>query len=275
MKKAIAILFFLFGFSNFVESQNNFDVNINGLAVGDSIRVIIQKGVENQYQLWAKNIDDSPVSVTFDLSEGQWALFLDGTGYYYPSSMLVDIPDDTSATYTLTPANGEDYNYIWQNDDSFVGHATQVYINEPTEIIVINDTVPVPDDYSSIKLRNEYGIVLSDDEEPWSMDDSYRLYKMFESLPFNPYGEGSEVDFESGENVRGIFTLSNDLLDQDLELSTVDGIKNARVGKDAFTYATPQIVTIDGIKGKFYSKRLYKAVVNFITDFASNDEMVN
>ena len=84
---------------------------------------------------------------------------------------------------------------------------------------------------------------------------------MFESLPFNPFGENNEVNFESGENIRGIFTLSNDILDQDLEVSVVDGIKNARVGKDAFTYASPQIVTIDEIKGKFYSKRLYKAVL--------------
>ena len=265
--------FLLFINSSF--SQNNFDVNIEGLAVGDSIRVIIQKGVESQFQEWALNIDDNPVSVSFDLSEGQWALFLDGTGYYYPSSQLIDVPDDVSATYTLTPATGEDYSYTWQDDDSYVGHATQVYINEPTEIVVLNDTVPVPDDYSSIKLRNEYGVVLSDEEEPWSTDDSYRLYKMFESLPFNPFGEGSEVNFETGENVTGIFTLSNDILDRDLELSTVDNIKIARVGKDAFTYATPQIVTVDGIKGKFYSKRLYKAIVNFITDFASNDEMVN
>lgn len=262
-------------FLNSSISQNNFDVNIEGLAVGDSIRVILQKGVESQFQEWAVNLDDNPVAVSFDLSEGQWALFLDGTGYYYPSSQLIDIPDDTSATFTLTPASGEDYSYTWQDDDSYVGHATQVYINEPIEIIVLNDTVPVPDDYSSIKLRNEYGIVLSDEEEPWSMDDSYRLYKMFESLPFNPFGEGNEVDFESGENVRGIFTLSNDIIDRDLELSIEDDIKIARVGKDAFTYATPQIVTIDGIKGKFYSKRLYKAIVNFITDFASDDEMVN
>jgi hypothetical protein len=40
--------------------------------------------------------------------KGSGALFLDGTGYYYPSSQLIDIPDDTSATFTLTPASGED-----------------------------------------------------------------------------------------------------------------------------------------------------------------------
>ena len=143
-------------FLNSSISQNNFQVNIEGLAVGDSIRVILQKGVESQFQEWAINVNDEAVAVNFELGDGQWALFLDGTGYYYPSSQLIDVPDDTSATYTLIPATGEDYSYTWQDDDSYVGHATQVYINEPTEIVVLNDTVPVPDDYSSIKLRINY-----------------------------------------------------------------------------------------------------------------------
>ena len=75
---------FFFYILNSSISQNNFQVNIEGLAVGDSIRVILQKGVESQFQEWAVNVDDNPVAVSFDLSEGQWALFLDGTGYYYP-----------------------------------------------------------------------------------------------------------------------------------------------------------------------------------------------
>ena len=46
-------------FLNSSISQNNFDVNIEGLAVGDSIRVILQKGVESQFQEWAVNLDDN------------------------------------------------------------------------------------------------------------------------------------------------------------------------------------------------------------------------
>ena len=47
------------------------------------------------------------------------------------------------------------------------------------------------------------------------------------------------------------------------------------VSQSAFTYANPQIVKLDGIRGKFYSKRLYHAVVSFITDFANNEEVLN
>ena len=274
MKYYLYLLTFLV--FNFSFSQSSFSVYVDGLVVGDSARVIMQQGVENRIQKWVKRIDETnPVQVDFEVGSGQWALFMDATGYTFPSSTLIQIPEEVSATYTLTPLLNDDYTYTWQDDDSYVGHATQVYVNEPAEIIVINDTVAVPSDYSSIKLRNEYGVVLSNEEEPWSIDDSYRLYKMFESLPFNTFGENSVVDYVNGDNVRGVFTLSNNILDQDLILTTVDGIKNGRIGIDAFTYADPQIVTIDGIKGKFYSKRLYHVVVNFLTEFASNDEVVN
>ena len=271
------ILYFItFLIVTFSFSQSNFSVYVDGLVVGDSARVIMQKGVENSIQKWVKRTDESStVQADFQVGNGQWALLMDATGYTYPSSTLIQIPEQTSATYSLTPMLNDDFTYTWQDDDSYVGHATQAYVNEPSEIVIINDTISVPSDYSSIKLRNEYGIVLSNDEEPWSMDDSYRLYKMFEALPYNTYGEGSVIDLQSGEDVRGIFTLSNDNIDQDLTITTVDGIKNGRVGIDAFTYAEPQIVTIDGIKGKFYSKRLYNAVVNFVSNFGSESGILD
>ncbi len=255
-------------------AQNNFDVTIEGLIPNDSIRVIAQKSVELRYEQWISSTTSS-ATASFNLGNGEWAIFLDATGYYFPPAQVVTIPDETSVSFELIPASGNNFNYTWQDDDSYVGHATQVYINEPTEIVVLNDTVPVPDDYSSIKLRNEYGVVLSNAEEEWSNDLSYRLYKMFESLPSNPFGEGSIVDFESGENLVGVFTLSNLMLADDLEITTVDGVKNGRVGIDAFTYANPQIVTVDGIKGKFYSKRLYRVVVNFLSNFGADDAIIN
>ena len=258
----------------YVFSQNNFDVSIQGLIPNDSIRVIAQKSVELRQEKWVSSTT-SQATVSFDLASGEWAIFLDATGYYFPTAQVVNIPNETNTSFELIPATGNNFNYTWQDDESYVGHATQVYINEPTEIVVLNDTVPVPSDYSSIKLRNDYGVVLSNAEEVWSNDLSYRLYKMFESLPSNPFGEGSGVNFESGENLIGVFTLSNLVLADDLEITTVDGVKNGRVGIDAFTYANPQIVTVDGIKGKFYSKRLYRVVVNFLSNFGADDAVIN
>ena len=54
-------------------------------------------------------------------------------------------------TITLTPATiGSTYNYTWQDDSSFVGHAQQAYINDKVEINVLGKAEKVPDDFNAI-----------------------------------------------------------------------------------------------------------------------------
>jgi hypothetical protein len=266
--------FFLLLLSPFLFSQNNFTVNVNNIKDGDSVRVIVQKSSESLLKKWI-NASDSPTAAVFSLSEGSWAVKLDATGYTYPSQQVVSIPNDTAITFGLTEATDGNYSYNWRDDGSAAGHATQSYVAEPTEIVVINNTVSVPTNFSSIKLRTEYGVILSDDIEPWSNEDAYRLYKMFANLPDNPYGEGTKVDYSSGENVRGVFYLSEDEIYEDISIQEIDGIRYATVSQSAFTYADPQIVKLDGIRGKFFSKRLYHAVVNFVTNFAQDVQALN
>ena len=256
-------------------AQAQFTVNVDGIKENDSILIIVQKSSEQLLKKYANYNNGNTASVDFTLDNGDWAVKLDATGYTYSSQKVVEIPTVTSVLFTLTEATGGNYSYNWVDDGSAAGHSTQSYIAEPTEIIVLNDTVSVPTDFSSIKLRTEYGVVLSDSIKPWSKEDSYRLYKMFANLPYDPYGEGSEIDFSTGDNVRGVFMLTDDELSDDITINNGNGIPYATVSQSAFTYANPQIVKLDGIRGKFYSKRLYHAVVNFITDFANNEEVLN
>jgi VCBS repeat-containing protein len=273
MKKIIFIYLF---FCSITYSQNNFNVTISGLKVNDSVRIIIQKSSEIIVKKWVKQSGSSSITSSFNLSGGVWAVKLDATGYSYPSQKVVNIPADTSINISLTPLLNSDYTYTWKDDDSAAGHATERYTNEPAKIVVLNDSIKVPTNFSAIKLRTEFGIILSNEIETWSSEDSYRLYKMFSNLPGYQYrGEGQIVDPESGTNIRGVFKLTKDQLPNDLIITKINGIDYGTVSQSAFTYAEPQIVTIDGIKGKFFSKRLYHVVVNFITDFANNENTVN
>ena len=246
-------------------------VKVDGIKENDSITVIVQKGAEQLYKKYAKYNNGNTSSVDFTLDSGEWAVKLDATGYTYPSQKVIEIPTVTSVLFTLTEASQGNYSYNWVDDGSAAGHSTQSYIAEPTEIVVLNDTVNVPTDFSSIKLRTEYGVVLSDSIKPWSKEDSYRLYKMFSNLPYDPYGEGNSIDFAAGENVRGIFMLTDQELNEDITINNSGEVPYATISQSAFTYAEPQIVKLDGIRCKFFSKRLYHAVVNFITDFANNE----
>ena len=270
-KKKLTLTFIFFAFTCLY--SQNFTVNVENLKAGDSVLVIAKKGVGSLLKKWI-NSTDNPNAASFNLENGDWAIKIEAARYTYPSQKVVSIPNDIAATFALTEMLEGDYTYNWIDDESAAGHATQSYIAEPTEIIVLNDTVSVPSDFTSIKLRTEYGIILSDDKEKWSNEDAYRLYKMFSNLPYNTYGEGNSLDFSSGENVRGVFYLTEDEIYEDISIEDRDGIKHATVSQSAFTYAEPQIVTIDGIRGKFYSKRLYHTVVNFITDFGNDNEVL-
>ncbi len=247
-------LFFALIFSIGLFSQNEFKVKVDNIQEGDSIRIIVQKSAEILLKDWAYYNDGQTAIVLFDLDEGQWSVSLDATGYTYPSQQVVTVPADISVTFALTGLTDADYDYTWEDDGSAAGHATQRYVNRPAKIVVVNDSIVVPDDFSAVKLRTEYGVILSDSIQPWSSEDSYRLYKMFSNLPYAKYGEGNGLDYETGENIRGVFMLTNLEQDNDLTINNATSVPYATVSQSAFTYAEPQIVTIDGIRGKFFLK---------------------
>ena len=251
-------------------AQNDFTVSINNLKESDSVHVIAQKSSESLIKKWIYG-DNTPTEAVFSLSDGDWAIKLDATGYTYPSQQVVNIPNDTAITFGLTELAGGGFSYTWQDDGSAAGHATQRYVNEPPNIVILNDTLKAPNDFSSIKLRTEYGVILSDNIKPWSSEDSYRIYQMFESLPYAAYGEHDDNNYSEGEGVRGVFYLTDLEQDDDLYIEVKEGIKHATFSQSAFVYSEPMIGKLDGIKGKFFSKRLYHSIVKFVTNFAQDD----
>ena len=160
--KILNILLFFFTFC-IGYSQTDFKVTVKGLKSGDSATVTIQQGNKHKFSKIAKDSNDNDVEIFFSgdssLSDGKWALSIDATGYTYPTAKIIEIPSDNSAIITLTKMIDDGvYKYKWSDDDSAAGHNTQSYINEPTQIVVLDKTVNVPNDFSSINLRNRYGI---------------------------------------------------------------------------------------------------------------------
>ena len=152
MKKLCLNLLFLFSLS-FLSSQSDFKVIVKGLKAADSATVSIQKGSEYKFSKIVENSNNSDVEITFlgdyALGDGKWALSIDATGYTYPTSKIITIPQDVSATITLTAMISDGtFKYKWKDDDSSAGHNTQSYYSEPTSIKVLDKTVKVPNDYS-------------------------------------------------------------------------------------------------------------------------------
>ena len=179
--RGILIFFFLI-VTNFVSAQSNLTVEVNGLEDGDSATVKLTKGPFVLIVKKALNPVNKKAQVEFtDLSSGDdWVVAIDAPGYAYPTSKVISLPSVSSLTIDVTKYSEDTFVYEWQDDSSYVGHATQSYINEPVTIVVLNDTVPVPINFSAIKLREEYGIILSNENKEWSDEDAFRLYSNLE-----------------------------------------------------------------------------------------------
>ena len=270
LKTLIAICFFLSPFLGHGQSQVSGVVK--GLKLGDTAVVKIQKNAEAFYFKKIGGIaNNADVSYAFpNLSIGKWAISIDAKGYLFPPAKVLDLNNNNiDLTITLTPATiGSTYNYTWQDDSSFVGHAQQAYINDKVEINVLGKAEKVPDDFNAINALNEYGFLLSDDSSKWTSEDAYRLYQTFKKLNFRKYSENDSV------KVKAKWILTDRFIDRDIDFRTVNGVDVITISRAAFTYATPQVVTVDGVKGKFFSKRLYTALVYYYSDKGINKDRI-
>ena len=273
--RRLLLLFFFASLAQVSWAQTTFSVFVKGIKPADSVLIIVQQKAETKQQKWAKYVANQPTKLDFQVSNGKYALIIDAKGYTFPPATVFEVPLQANATVTLTPMLGTDFSYQWRDDDSFAGHATQTYVNEPSVLKVLDSTIKVPSDFSSIKLRNEFGIVLSNDNEKWSSEDSFRLYSILKTIPIVPFGEGSLVDFETGKNIQAIFQLTKSEQFKDIKIETVNGIKKVTLSQSAFVYASTQLGKLDGIKVRFYSRRLHHAVLNYFTDFGANKQQVD
>ncbi|HIG90472.1 MAG TPA: T9SS type A sorting domain-containing protein [Flavobacteriaceae bacterium] len=275
IKKLLYLIIFCLPFTGL--SQSSLTVEINGLEDGDSAKVKLTKGTSILLVKKAKNPVDKKSQVVFEnLTDGDnWVIAIDAPGYAYPTSKVISIPSVSSLSIDVTKYSGSTFVYEWQDDSSYVGHATQTYINEPFTLVVLDDTVSIPIDYSSIKLREEYGIVLSNDVREWSDEQSYRVYSNIERLE-NAVGNKLDiVDFTTGENLNSVWFLTNEEIDKDIKVETVGGTKHVTISESSLVHAEPMIVKLDGLRGKFYSKRLYKAMLNYFSEFGTNKDVLD
>ncbi len=278
MKNIFRLLFasflFIISFNNGI-GQTSITFKVYSLKPGDSCTVYVQKSSEIQFYKSIKAGTDRLATFKFDkLRNGKWEVKIDATGYYFPASKIIELTGIEKLVEIklnpITSSNSVNYIYQWKDDSSYVGHAQQSYINTPYEIKVLDKSIRIPDDFSSVNLYSKFGIVLSNDLAKWTNEDSYRLFQIVSMIPlFNTYGEGNPIV------VNSVWKITEEELIDDIKVDLVDGVKFVTISKKAFVYANPSVVLLDGVKGKFFSKRLHHAVLAYITDFGFNKDLIN
>jgi hypothetical protein len=268
MKLTTPKLLFAFAFAiifiNQSFAQSRITGVVKGLADKDSAIVRIQKSTD---EFLFKKIGGNPskIDVPFDfpgIANGKWALSIDAKGYLFPVAKVIDLNGNTSENIiTLTPAPADsNFFFTWRDDSSYVGHAQQAYINEQVVVNVLGKAEKVPDEFNAINLYLQYGFLLSNEESTWTSEDAYRLYTTIKKLNFPVFGENQQVV------VKTKWIITDKFVERDLEFTRIGDVDVVRISRAAFTYASPLVVTVDGIKGKFFSKRLFKSIVYYYTD---------
>jgi len=277
MNKGI-LLFLLLLTTSILSAQSSIQFKATSIKPGDSCTVLIQKSSVNFYQKKLIAGTDSTVSYTFsNISNGKWALSIDATGYYFPPTQVFNLIDKSILVQTrftlITPENSVDYVYKWEDDSSYLGHAQQSYINGQPDYKVINDPIKVPDDFSSINLISISGIALSNKITSWSSEDAYRLYQMVKRVPLLNASKG--LLSTNTATINSVWSITDDEVVDDIAINLLNGIKYVTISRKAFVYATPLVAELDGIKGRFFSKRLHNAVISFATNFGNDATAVS
>ena len=157
-------------------------------------------------------------------------------------------PDAQSAPFT----------YHWEIDETPEGSESATIV-EPVEVTLLDEPIEVGSHSASLALMQKYSVHLSPE---WSPGRAYKLLQTFESIPQeknNPYGESRTVP-------PSVWRLSNRHIQNDIQIEFQDGQRVVTIRQAVFTYAKPLLAEIEGVRGRFFSKRLHRAVVRFVTD---------
>ena len=155
-------------------------------------------------------------------------------------------------------SQGEAYTYHWEIDETPEG-AESASLIEPVQVVLLDEVVEVASHSASLQLLEKYSVHL---DTEWNANHAYSLLRTFESIPqaMNyPYDEEPTVP-------SSVWMLSDRHIQNDIAVEIRDGQLIVTLAQEAFTYAEPLLAEIEGVRGRFFSKRLHRAVVRFVTD---------
>ena len=156
-------------------------------------------------------------------------------------------------------SQGSAFTYSWETDETVSGFESVTPV-EPIEVEIEGHQMQLASDMASHFLMRKYGVI-----PDWTWENAYldKLLKTFESIPQQHYGF-YEHDFTLDEI--SVWKLADYHIQDDIVVEYDNGIRVVTVSTHAFDYANPLMAKIDGVRGRYYSKRLHNATVRFVTD---------
>ena len=158
----------------------------------------------------------------------------------------------------LTDAHAAPFTYHWEIDETPEGSESATPV-EPVEVTFLDEPVEIASHSASLALLRKYSVHLGTE---WSPGLAYRLLETFESIP--QHIKHLSADAPSVE--ASLWRLSDRHIQDDISVEYRDGKRIVTIATESFVHATPLLAAIEGVRGRYFSKRLHHAVVRFVTD---------
>ena len=149
-------------------------------------------------------------------------------------------------------SQGEAYTYNWEIDETPEGSESVTSV-EPVEVNIFDEQLQLPSNTAVHFLARKYNVYAN---LSWDRAHIDKLLKIFESIPQNYYNLYQQASLD---NI-SIWQLSDEHIQDDILMENIDGLHVVTVSKHAFGYANPLMAEIEGVRGRYYSKRLHNAV---------------
>ena len=164
--------------------------------------------------------------------------------------------------FLASSAMANTFRYHWEIDETPSGQES-VSLPEPIAVEIEGSGIKASlSNGAATKLASKYKIFLS---PQWDSEKTYLLLKMLDDMP-TAYNYFYQENFKPS-----YWLLSSTHITHDIQFGReVKGLKFVTIASEAFSYANPLMAKIDGVRGRFFSKRLHRAIVRYITDNGTN-----
>ena len=150
------------------------------------------------------------------------------------------------------------FTYHWELSETPEGQESATPV-APVEVNILDAPVEIASHSASLALMRKYSVHLGPE---WSPGHAYRLLKTFESIP----QETNNLYAGSPGVAPSVWRLSDLRIQNDISVEYRDGQRIVTIAEAAFVQAEPLLAEIEGVRGRYFSKRLHHAVVRFVTD---------
>ena len=150
------------------------------------------------------------------------------------------------------------WTYHWEIDETPEGQESATPV-EPVEVTFLDEPVEIVSHSASLALMRKYSVHLGPE---WSLGLAYRLLETFESIPQNI----NHLSADAPSVEASLWRLSDRHIQDDISVEYRDGNRIVTIAMEVFVHATPLLAEIEGVRGRYFSKRLHHAVVRFVTD---------